>query len=171
MMVKDCLPRFRPLAENPRRRQPEKRVAEDELCKPVDKAIYSWRNVARSHEQRDYDEAWGLHGGDKGAVAVLESPVSSALQAEFSGYVERWKDETFHLSSPVRRVAHPAYLAIIGMGKEVIGLLLEQAALRDDDWFEALKAVAKADPAIHARTHKEGVDAWLEWGRTRGYLG
>jgi hypothetical protein len=67
--------------------------------------------------------------------------------------------------------AHPAYQEIIGMGPEVVPLLLADLARQPDHWFTALKAITGAnpvDPADCGRIEKMA-EAWLQWGRQNGY--
>src|SRR5580658_4984723 len=44
--------------------------------------------------------------------------VTDSLEAEFHSLVNRWKMETFYLSSLTKKYAHPAYQRIIAMGTD-----------------------------------------------------
>jgi hypothetical protein len=92
-------------------------------------------------------------------------------RASFHTLVERWKRETAHQSNVAKRALHPAYQEIIGMGAAAVPLLLEELGREPDDWFWALHAITGADPVptagrgnLHAM-----VEAWLQWGREKGY--
>jgi hypothetical protein len=67
---------------------------------------------------------------------------------------------------------HPAYQQIIGMGMEVVPLLLGELARELDHWFWALKAITGVDPVSPASRGKmrEMAEAWFHWGRQQGYL-
>lgn len=92
------------------------------------------------------------------------------LRSEFNALAEQWQRETQHLSQVSKKIVHPAYLRIVGMGEAVVPLLLE--ALRDTPahWFVALRATSNEDPVKIGATPNEAREAWLSWGRTRGFI-
>jgi hypothetical protein len=94
----------------------------------------------------------------------------SAEQRRFSELADRWIAETAMQSSVQRKVLHPAYQRIIGMGPQAIPMILTR--LRDDGgyWFWALAAIADEDPAAEMRGYEDAREAWLEWGVEAGYL-
>lgn len=92
------------------------------------------------------------------------------LRTEFASLAEQWRRETQHLSLISKKVVHPAYLRIIGMGKPVITLLLEELRDRPSHWFVALKFTANVDPVPHGANPSRARDAWLEWGQSEGLL-
>lgn len=97
--------------------------------------------------------------------------LTSAVEVEFRRHVEQWRRETLVYSSIARKIAHPDYLAIIGMPKNVIPLLLRELAERPTYWFAALKALAKDEqPPEEQSNFDAAVKAWLDWGKRRGYL-
>lgn len=93
-----------------------------------------------------------------------------ALREEFAGLANQWRSETQHLSLVSKKIAHPAYLRIIGMGKPVIPLLLEELRDRPAHWFVALKSTANVDPVPGGANPSQARDAWLAWGRSEGLL-
>jgi hypothetical protein len=113
-------------------------------------------------------------------------PESSLLQAEtllntlsssgadigrFDQLVAQWRQETRGMSSSNAIAMHPAYQQIIGMGNAVIPLLLRELEAKSGRWFWALKAITGEDPVLpehHGHTQIM-TDAWLSWGRDRGY--
>jgi hypothetical protein len=91
--------------------------------------------------------------------------------AHFHSLAQDWKEETSHLSNIAKRALHPAYQEIIGMGEGVIPLLLAELKREPDDWFWALRAITGANPvppASRGNVHAMA-DAWLCWGREKGY--
>lgn len=97
------------------------------------------------------------------------------LAEEFKLQVEIWKNNTGHLSSITKAVAHPAYLRIIGLarnssGHEIETLLLNELESDPDHWFAALTAVTGEDPVRPEHDFDGAVNAWLEWGRNAGIL-
>lgn len=91
-------------------------------------------------------------------------------RTEFAMLAEQWRRDTMHLSVIAQKVIHPAYLRIIGMGEFAIPLLLEELRDRPSHWFVALKATSGEDPAPTGSNPLQARDAWIEWGRRKGYL-
>ena len=89
----------------------------------------------------------------------------------FLDLVATWKRERGPHSSSARLAEHPAYQQIIGMGSEVIPLLLRELEREPDHWFRALHALTDANPvpAESRGNIKEMATAWLRWGREQGY--
>jgi hypothetical protein len=97
------------------------------------------------------------------------------LAARFRREVEIWKEATAPLSSIAKMVAHPSYLRIIGLARHSIGHELERLLLKElqsepDHWFDALVAITGEDPTRPDQDFDEAVEAWLQWGRTRGLV-
>jgi hypothetical protein len=92
-------------------------------------------------------------------------------EQRFADLVARWKRERGPYSSSARLAEHPAYQQIIGMGPEVIPLLLRELEREPDHWFRALHALTAADPVPAESRGKvrEMAAAWLRWGRAQGY--
>lgn len=94
------------------------------------------------------------------------------LERVFHELADAWRDDTRFLSSVPDRIMHPAYQRIIGLGPAVVPLLLEDLERQPTHWFWALKAITGADPVPgeDAGAIRKMADAWLEWGRRRGYV-
>ncbi len=92
------------------------------------------------------------------------------LAVKFRAYAETWRRETLHVSSLTKITSHPAYQAIISMGKPVLPLLLDELRVRPDHWLVALHEITVVDPAAPGSSFSEAVEAWLKWGRENGYL-
>lgn len=69
------------------------------------------------------------------------------LRPEFASLASQWQRDPQHLSQVSKKVLHPAYFRIIGMGAPAVPLLLEALRDRPAHWFLALKATTNADPA------------------------
>lgn len=102
------------------------------------------------------------------APTRLELIIDPASQ--FREYVETWRRQTQHWSSVTRMISHPAYVAIVEMGRSVIPFLLAELRDRPDHWFVALQLITGEDPVPAGSTFGEAVQAWLAWGRAKGYL-
>ena len=66
---------------------------------------------------------------------------------------------------------HPAYQQIIGMGWEVLPLILRDLKESKADWFWALTAITGANPISEgiAGNITQMTEAWLQWARAKGY--
>jgi hypothetical protein len=105
-------------------------------------------------------------------VSAPDIPSAGAehLRDEFTSLVEQWRRETQHLSQISKKVAHPAYMRIVGMGESVLPLLLEALRDRPTYWFVALKSIANVDPVPADSNPLDAREAWLRWGRARGLV-
>jgi hypothetical protein len=151
-------------------------------------------------DQRLEISSWGIHGPAKKRVrperwpqdvksryetqrrmcAVFahlhkSSSGATALERVFREQVNRWKDETGHLSSVMKMRAHPSYLRIVGLAKHSTDNELERLLLRElqndpDHWFDALTALTGEDPVQPQHDFDEAVAAWLTWGRAKGII-
>ena len=95
------------------------------------------------------------------------------LRAQFTRLADLWKRDTAHLSNITRRAMHPAYQRIICMGHEAVPFMLEEFRKGQlDDWFWALSAITGENPITEgiAGDVEDMAEAWLQWGRTKGYL-
>jgi hypothetical protein len=87
------------------------------------------------------------------------------VRTEFSLLAEQWRRDTQHLSQISKKVAHPAYFRIMGMGERAVPLILEALRDRPAYWFAALKATANVDPVPVGANPSVAREAWLDWGR------
>lgn len=102
--------------------------------------------------------------------AALLRERAKQLRTEFSILAEQWRRDTQHLSQISKKVTHPAYFRIMGMGERVVPLLLEELRDRPGHWFAALKATANVEPVPGGANPSTAREAWLDWGRSEGLL-
>ncbi len=103
-----------------------------------------------------------------GASPVAESELSG--ENLFQELATQWNRETRYLSSVSKMVTHPAYQRIIGMGQAVVPFILKELEQRGGHWLWALHAITGEDPAPPDANFREAVQAWLQWGKQKGYL-
>lgn len=116
---------------------------------------------------------WGLLKIGNDFTSVTEIEVisrSDALSEQFRHLAEIVREECAHLSSIREVVMHSAYQQIVGMGPQVLPLLLRELEDRQGHWFWALRAIVKEDPV---RSDHQGVVAemtkdWLNWAHRKG---
>ncbi|MCY4613012.1 MAG: hypothetical protein OXB94_05250 [Nitrospira sp.] len=106
-------------------------------------------------------------------TSITEAEViarSDALSEQFRHLAEIVREECAHLSSIREIVMHPAYQQIVGMGPQVLPLLLRELEVRPGHWFWALRAIVKEDPvhSDHQGVVAEMTQDWLNWARRKG---
>lgn len=94
------------------------------------------------------------------------------LEALFAKLSSEWRQGTRYLSSTTAIATHPAYQRIIGLGPQVIPLILSDLQREPGHWFWALSALTGENPVepsdrgrIQAMTA-----AWLKWGTDNGWI-
>lgn len=105
----------------------------------------------------------------RNAVSHWNETITSeraGLTGKFQHLAGWWKRDTEFQSSPARIALHPAYQRIIGMGRDVLPLILRDLERTQAQWFWALQAISGEDPV---REEDRGyVDrmtrAWIRWG-------
>lgn len=120
-------------------------------------------------------------GGDAGilhrsflqAVSHYHAPVSrQSIAQQFRGLAGTWREETKLASTASDLFLNSAYQRIIGLGPDVIPVILGDMQQRPDHWFVALSALTGADPIPEeARGRLRAMtEAWLRWGAEEGLL-
>ena len=90
----------------------------------------------------------------------------------FRELADQWTRETSGLPRIKDRITHPAYLKIINWGHTVIPYIMTELKKAElEHWFEALHQITHNDPV---RPEDRGdvrkmAEAWLRWGRRRGW--
>jgi hypothetical protein len=93
------------------------------------------------------------------------------LARAFRELSDIWRRETRLSSRVEKQIGHPAYLRIIGLGPQALPLILRELEERPDHWFPALEAISRENPAASSESFAQTREAWLTWGRERGYIG
>jgi hypothetical protein len=100
------------------------------------------------------------------------SRVEPDLEEAFTYLARQWKCETGMMSLFKDRVAHPLYKAIIALDRKIIPLLLRELQKSPYTWIEALETITKVDPVKPEDIGDAQlmIQAWLDWGKSNGYL-
>lgn len=106
-------------------------------------------------------------GGAKQSPLVVPPTDTEGL---FQQLADQWRKETAHLSLAIKKVMHPAYQRIIGLGPDAVPLILRELQRKPGHWFWALKAITGEDPAKPNDTISQATQAWLQWGQERRYI-
>jgi len=125
-----------------------------------------------------FNKYYGSEDKDKDiSTSALDVPVHTeddepeTMETQFNHLANTWKAETGMLSRLDQKYMHPAYQQIIGMGKAAIPFILRDLRATRGHWFWALRAIARENPVPQesAGDIDKVIEAWLEWGRKRGY--
>lgn len=103
-------------------------------------------------------------------MSIASTPAT--IRDRFERLTAQWKDQARYLSNTAQIALLPAYQRIIGMGEPVVPLILEDLQREPDQWFWALESITEENPVtpeIAGRT-RSMADAWIQWGRQRGYV-
>lgn len=105
-------------------------------------------------------------------IAAARSDASYGLSERFNTLAERWRNDTAPLSSTSQIAMHPAYQEIIGIGRDVVPLILNDMKRQPAHWFWALRSITGEDPVAETDRGKLAAmtDAWLKWGRENGLI-
>ena len=102
----------------------------------------------------------------------LVKPIPAQSVEERFRELERiWRDETAHLSSYSKRFHHPAFQDIIRLGEAVVPLMLRDLEQQPGLWVWALPVITGTNPVVEADAGKIArmSEAWVRWGREKGY--
>ena len=101
---------------------------------------------------------------------TADLPDDLFVRIRFGQLVREWKRDTRYSSSMAKIILHPAYQAIIGMGRKALPLILAEFHKHGGHWFWALHAITQENPAPQDADYSMAAQAWLDWGKVRGYL-
>jgi hypothetical protein len=107
------------------------------------------------------------------AVVHYLSPVTrQPISLRFAGLAETWRDETSLASSATDMILNSAYQRIIGLGPDVVPVILSELRVRPDHWFWALTSITGVNPVPDeaAGNLQLMTNAWLAWGREQGLI-
>jgi len=118
---------------------------------------------------------WGAQQevGVSALVLLPDALRSSAeLSVQFAELAERWRADTAFTSSLTDIVLNAAYQRIIGLGPDVVPLILGELRRRGvEQWFWALTALTGYEPEGVAEGDLQALhDAWLSWGTRRALV-
>jgi hypothetical protein len=110
-------------------------------------------------------------GTENGEPLSGDEP-TAVLQRRFRRLAQKWKRSQTFTSSTTQIVLDPAYQEIIGMGYPAVPLILHELEKEPDHWFWALRSITGEEvirPSQRGNL-KQMTDAWLRWGRERGFI-
>lgn len=134
-------------------------IIEDGQVRPLGPLPDEWADGRKLVIQETSDEADGTGNG-------------SASGKEFARLATQWKEETRFLSFSHQIAMNFAYQRIIGMGHDVLPLILRELEREPHHWFWALRAITGEDPVPPDSQGKvpEMASAWIRWAEERGVI-
>lgn len=121
------------------------------------------------HEVTDGDER-GFH--HELEMFIDSTEISDDVERRFLALAVLWKYGQGPSSSLADMISHPAYLQIIGLGRNVLPFLFQELAREPDHWFSALSAITGHDPVPPNANGNVArmTEVWLRWGQRHGYI-
>jgi GAF domain-containing protein len=100
--------------------------------------------------------------------------LNGKVEERFLKLASVWEEETAALDL-FKRVVHPTYQKIIGLGYPVVPVLLKDLARNRNNpnhWFWALEAIVDENPVKpkHRGYMPKMVDDWVDWGIEKGII-
>ena len=95
-----------------------------------------------------------------------------ALQKRFDELKREWSDDVAGYSTIRHMVAHPAYLAILALGPDVLPLVLREFCENGGHWLHALRALTGKSPVPYEEwgDMTASRSRWREWGESHGLI-
>jgi hypothetical protein len=106
-------------------------------------------------------------------MITLTPEQHQAVERRFRDLAARWQELTLYRSNMGTLRGNPIFQELIGMGEPALPLILAELAKRPSvSWFGLLEEIAGQNPvpAELAGHVAATADAWLKWGRARGYV-
>jgi len=103
---------------------------------------------------------------------MATTTISQPVHERFQKLRDNWKAKTRHLSNVGQISLDFSYQNIIGMGPEVVPLILAELEKESDHWFWALEAITGENPVSEndAGDMEASAKAWVKWGLQNGLL-
>ncbi|MCI0683329.1 MAG: hypothetical protein L0Y71_14595 [Gemmataceae bacterium] len=102
---------------------------------------------------------------------VVFRQAGETLEDRFRRLAAAWQEAVAYHSSTTVRNNHPAYREIIGLGIDVVPLLLRDLEDNHTHWFAALREITGANPIPEeaAGNIPKMAEAWLRWAKDNHY--
>jgi hypothetical protein len=102
---------------------------------------------------------------------VPESKSTETIEQRFRRLEAAWDADTRFLSDVGKIIDHPAFQEILSMGESVIPFMMRDLEKGNTLWVWALRRITGHNPVPteDAGQSRKMAEAWLRWGRERGY--
>jgi hypothetical protein len=98
--------------------------------------------------------------------------IAETVEARFIRLKSEWLQEVSDMSSLDDIVGASQYEEIISIGPPVVEFILKDLIEAPKPWFYALYIITRASPISEeiAGDMRQMSEAWIDWGRTAGYI-
>lgn len=122
-------------------------------------------------KRREYDAVFMDYRQNPPRLTVCKFP-NESLYDKFKRLLNEWQEDSMLMSSVTDMVMLRSYQAIIGMGPDVVPMILNELKYNPDYLFWALEAVTEINPVFPGDEGnlKRMAKAWIEWGRKEGII-
>ena len=130
-------------------------------------AIYEYYDAKELTSRQINIDGW-LVAYDRKRYSKKES-VEETIEERFQRLTRAWSEETMHLSSVSATINNRHYQQIIGMGWDVVPLLLNDLQRNKRFWFPALAAITGIRPfdSSDLSNPRRMTEAWMRWGKNK----
>lgn len=134
--------------------------------------LKEWDRFHASYARIQYYSSMKTYQNESVSWQTQYTTSDMQLEQTFNNLAKKWKRDTIHFSLVQQMVLHPAYQEIIGLGPEVIPLILHELEKEPNFWFWALRSLTGEDPVTEDMRGDVMAmrEAWLDWGRRSLYL-
>jgi len=100
----------------------------------------------------------------------LPPPNTETIEQRLRRLEEQWKADTEFLSDAGKIVSHPAFRAIIALGRQAVPIMLRDLETQPSLWVWALPEIVGESPVSPGEggNIRKMTEAWLKWGREKG---
>jgi hypothetical protein len=105
-------------------------------------------------------------------MTTLTSEQQQDVARRFEGLAAQWKAATRYRSNTHALRNHPVHQELVALGEPVIPLILTELEREPNvSWFTVLATITGENPVPPALAGRVDAmaQAWLVWGRQRGY--
>ena len=124
---------------------------------------YARSRIRRGKQGREFAGGYAVATHFAQVIAQERRCEEQTLEQRFEDYAERWRNETRIHSSIQASIFNQNYQRIIGMGPQVLPLILEELKERGGPWYWALECITGVNPAEGATTLTEQKRLWIEY--------
>ena len=106
-------------------------------------------------------------------MTTLTPEQQQDVARQFQGLATQWNATTRYRSNIHALRNHPVYQELVALGEPVIPLILAELEREPYvSWFTVLAAITGENPVPPALAGRVDAmaQAWLDWGRQKGYL-
>jgi hypothetical protein len=173
MMMQLCEERERVVAK-PKKHRNAGASEFREFAQSAQRIAHAAKRIEHPFGQAQWVRTSDEHARVSRHLATLHSAApTNVVRREFKRLARQWREDRGGISSISRMVLHPAYQRIIGLGPDVVPLLLKDLQTEPEHWGPALSAITGANPipASAAGNLAAMSAAWVRWGEENGKLG